>query len=192
MPLDAAPQRFTPSASMARLIRLSRLSLRWQLEQEAKRGKVTRSTLERLSTRSVPVDQSGGPPLRVTAPSGGWVKVPMAVSVAIAVSRLPEGKEQRDYATFVAEEPKLLAKAGRSDRARRTIQREIEQRRAVFLSRFFPVPKPEEWHPGFWTPGQYSQIEQSICAALRDIEKPCEPQWWPDGWREALEGVEQR
>ncbi len=190
MPLDSGPRRILPTAAMSRMLRLSKLSLRWQLEQEAKRGKVTASTLEKLAVKRVPVSMSGGQPLRVVAPSGGWVKVPMAVSVAIAVSRLPEGKEQQDYATFQAEEPKLLAKAGRSDRARRTIQREIEQRRAVFLSRFFPVPKPEEWHPGFWTPRQYNEIEQRLRAALRNIEKPCDPQWWPDGWREALEGVE--
>ena len=207
MPLDSGPRRLAPTAAMARLLRLSKLALRFQLEQEAKRekgGKATRSTLERLSIVVHPVAMSGGPPMRVDGPSGGWVKVLIASAAAIAESRLPS-EAQANYAAFKAEIPKLMAAAGQSAKRRRQIEREIEHNRSVFLGRFFPVPAPGsdpgqeprrgergEWHPGFWTPAQYEEIEQGICRALRRIEKPCEPQWWPDGWREALESVEQR
>lgn len=202
MPLDSGPRRLTPAPAMARLLRLSKLALRWQLEAAAKKdGRVTRSTLERLSLVYHPVAMSGQGPMRVVGPNGGWVKVLMGISVAIAESRLPE-QERANYARFKAEIPKLMANVGQSEKGRRRMQREIEANRAVFLGRFFPVPHPGshpseepkrgergEWHPGFWTPQQYDQIEQHLRAALRSIETPCEPQWWPDGWREALEGV---
>lgn len=186
--LSEGPVRMSPEGAMGAVLRLSRLSLRCQLEAEcAKAGKRTadKSTLERLTLGVSVIDQHGAPPMRVPKPSGGWVKVPIAVAAAIAESRLPED-EKAKYAHFKAEVPKLQ-KAARGERGRRMVDREIERRRAVFLRRFFPVPEPDEWQPGFWSPREHALIESTIINKLKAIENPVEPLWWPDGWKEAME-----
>lgn len=174
--------------ALGRLVGLSRMSLRWQLEQEARRGPVTKSVLERLAMRHTRVEVPGHVALSLERPHGGWVKVPIAIAAAIAESRLPDG-ERAKYEAFKAEIPKLMAR-GNGDRARRDIERQIEHNRAVFLSRFFPVPKPEEWGPAFWSPAELDEIETRLRAALRRIKTPAEPTWWPDGWRETTGQVE--
>ncbi len=185
-----------PPPAMARLFRLQALSLRSLLEDEcAKSGKRTadKSTLERLALTTTRVEMSGGPPRRLDQPSALWLTVPKAVAIAIACSRLPEG-EKLKYAHFTAEAQKVLA-AARGERGRWLAEQEVERRRAVFLSRFFPVPTPSRmrgdmpeggWSPGFWSAGEYDLIERTIRNKLRAVENPVEPLWWPDGWQEAM------
>lgn len=191
-----SPSVSGPPPSMARLFRLQALSLRVLLEAECgKSGKRTadKSTLERLAIAKARVPMSGGPPMLLDQPSAHWLSVPKSVAIAIACSRLPES-ERLNYAHFEAEAQKVVA-AAPGDKGKRRAREEVERRRAVFLTRFFPVPEPSRWQgetpvggwsPGFWSPDEYAQIEEQLRTRLRAIENPVEPLWWPDGWREAM------
>lgn len=55
--------------------------------------------------------------------------------------------------------------------------------RAVFLSRYFPVPPPDEWSTATFDIPQMRMLGRKLCTAV-DIESDLRPEW-PDGWRES-------
>lgn len=66
--------------------------------------------------------------------------------------------------------------------------------RAVFLSRWFTVPRPGEVGPASWTIGEMKELARWVARSV-DEDSNAWP-WHPDGWRESLamlrESVEQR
>ena len=60
----------------------------------------------------------------------------------------------------------------------------VQRDRAVFLSRWFTVPKPGEVGPASWTQAELRQIARSLVNSV-DANSEAWPTY-PDGWRESL------
>ena len=173
---------FDPSA----LVDISTVCNRYLLQVEASKGAVSAETLAGISaTRAQP-----GPP-----PYHQWPDVLRKIAVKIAESRMRESepREALAYDEFVLESQRLRAAVRHDGKGkRRAVGHEVERRRAVFLSRWFPVPKPAPriWSykcPNALTTWSRAEMRLIVASLLQRIEteNPVEPAWYPDGWRES-------
>lgn len=97
----------------------------------------------------------------------------------------------RRYAESIAEErcrerePEEYAKLA-------SIPERDARGRAVFLSRWFTVPKPGEVGPASWTIDELQELARWVAQSVDENSNAWS--WHPDGWRESLqllrEGVE--
>lgn len=63
----------------------------------------------------------------------------------------------------------------------------VQRERAVFLSRWFPVPKPGEVGPASWTQPELREIARWVVASVK-TDSDAWPEY-PDGWRESVDMV---
>lgn len=79
-------------------------------------------------------------------------------------------------------EKRMTSLAGRlveKDMPRKAYAKE----RAVFLSRYFPVPAPDEWSTATWTIPQMRELGRKLVTAV-NMNSDAYP-LWPDGWKES-------
>lgn len=98
----------------------------------------------------------------------GWTVFLRNCSIAIAMKRAQE------------QEPAELARL-------RCIPAWDDASKAVFLSRFYPVPKPNEAGPATWSREQLPELARWVAGQV-DADSDAWPHY-PDGWRESLEEV---
>lgn len=142
-------------------LHLSRLAMRILIDESAKRGRSidTGRALDELNN--------------------GWCEVLRTFAEAIAEKR---GKEQEPDEVAKLSQIKTRFPHGAS-RPLTVIRKE----RAVFLSRWFPVPKPGEVGPASWTQTELREIARWLVASV-SIESTAWPVY-PDGWRESVDQV---
>lgn len=185
-----SPSRSGPRRELAAQMHMMRLSLRWLVESEAARAPVTKSTLQKISGWSPLFDRSlqhGSDHVR--RPRQAWLDTPRAIAQAVAIEamRKESPEEAKEYARFQAEAPGQITDAfAKSDKAGKKAQLEVMRLRAVFLSRFFPVPAPDQWTTDFWSPEQTERICRILARKLEAVKEPARPEWYPDGWRDSL------
>lgn len=151
----------TPRADFWWWLHLSRLAMRLMLQAAQKERKVlaTAESLEHLNH--------------------GWLEGLRRYAEAIAYKR---GQQQEpDEVAKISQIPSKMR-----DGAPRPVQH-VQRERAVFLSRWFPVPNPGEVGPASWTQQELRAIAHWVVSSV-DVESDAWP-GYPDGWRESVEMV---
>lgn len=185
--MTAEPQRIGAGAVPQRIIDVSTVCNRYLLQVAALKGTPTPDDLASISAT----------PLRPGLPvHHRWPDVLRMMAVAIAETRMraTEPDEAAKFDEFTGEVHKLRREVkGSGQKRQRAVKLETERRRAVFLSRWFPVPgpAPEVWSFGCvnalttWSPSEMSVIVSNLLEHI-STECPAEPAWFPHGWRDAV------
>lgn len=151
----------TPKADFWWWLHLSRLSMRLMLQAAKAENRRIDSpqSLEHLNL--------------------GWLEGLRRYAEAIAYSKAQ--RQEPDEAARISEIPTKMR-----DGAPRPVQH-VQRERAVFLSRWFPVPPPGDVGPASWTQPQLREIAAWVANSVETYSDA----WpeYPDGWRESVEMV---
>jgi hypothetical protein len=174
-----------------KIVHMSTLCNRYLLQVEAAKGPITPMTLELISAT----------PTRpgLAAPHHRWPDVLRSVAIAIAEERMRrlEPGEAVKFDEFAGEVRKLRRECkGHGQAKEKAVELETNRRRAVFLSRWFPVPPPAPrvWNYGApnalttWSPAELGGIAENLLGMI-ETGNPVEPSWYPDGWRDSVKAL---